>query len=189
MNEKNQASNFKIVETGFEGLYVVEIFCRHDNRGSFEKDYAEFIIDNLKLELKEIFYTKSKKNVIRANHFQIIKPQSKYVRCLSGKILDVVVDLRKDSKTYKRYFKIELTGDCNKGLFIPIGFSHGYLVKEDAIVSYKCDEFFLSDGDTGFKWNDPEIAIDWEIDEHNVILSKKDEELPALEAIIKQLDF
>lgn len=190
MIEKVKDSNFKLIDTGFEGLYIVEIFSRQDNRGSFEKDYCKFIKEELNLNLKEVFYTRSKKNVIRANHFQINKPQAKFIRCISGKILDVVVDLRKKSKTYKQYFKIELSGNSSKGLFIPVGFSHGYLVKEDAIVSYKCDEDFLLEGDVGFRWNDKEINIDWEIkNESKIILSDKDKNLPNFLDIIDFLVF
>lgn len=190
MSEKIKESNFKLIGTGFSGLYIVEVFSRSDERGSFEKDYCKFIRDELNLELKEVFYTRSQKNVIRANHFQIIKPQAKFIRCISGSIIDVVVDMRKHSSTYMKYFKIELNANSMRALFIPVGFSHGYFVKEDAIVSYKCDEDFLQEGDTGFKWNDEDIKIDWEIPLGvKAILSEKDNHLPSFKDIADTLDF
>ncbi|MGL4951345.1 MAG: dTDP-4-dehydrorhamnose 3,5-epimerase family protein [Mycoplasma sp.] len=185
MNElKNKNSNFKIIPTKFEGLFIIDIFSREDNRGSFEKDFNKTISEKFNLDLKEIFYTKSKKGVIRAHHFQAIKHQLKYVRCLSGRVFDVVIDIRKNSKTYKQIFTIELSGESNRGILIPHGFSHGYLVIEDAIVSYKCDEYFYEEGDMGFKWNDDNIKVEWPLNMvEKIILSEKDENSPSFNEI------
>lgn len=179
-----------IEKTEFDGLLIIHNFQAFDNRGSFEKDYSDgSFFEGINFKLREVFYTKSKKNVIRANHFQLIKPQAKYVRVLSGKVLDVVVDLRVNSPTYKKYFRIILDSNDNIGLYIPIGFSHGYRVLEEAIVSYKCDEVFFQDGDFGFKWNDPSINIDWGENIQNPILSQKDIDLPSFLEIRENIKF
>ena len=174
---------FKFNTTKFDGVYLIDTFCATDERGSFIKDYNvdTFRENNLDYGLKEIFYTVSKKGVIRANHFQLIKPQAKLVRCISGHVYDVVTDLRPDSITYGQWQGFHLKGDEQKELLIPAGFGHGYLVIEQSVVSYKCDEVFYAEGDSGIMWNDPDLAIAWPLDQiggsQNLIISDKDKEL------------
>ena len=119
--------------------------------------------------------SKSYKGVVRGLHFQ--RPpfeQAKLVRCVSGKILDVAVDLRTNSKTYGKSFSIELSSDNNKQLFVPKGFAHGFQVlSEIAIVNYKVDEYYNPDSDSGLIWNDKDLSIDWNLD-IKPILSDKD---------------
>ncbi len=178
MNQK-----FSFHETELNGVYLIKTFYATDERGGFIKDYSEdlFRTNGINHGLKEVFYTISKKGVIRANHFQLVKPQAKLVRCISGHIYDVVTDLRVDSPTYKKWIGFHLTGEMPRELLIPSGCGHGYLVLEDSIVSYKCDENFLPEGDSGIKWDDPDIAIDWPVDEvgglSSIIISQKDKEL------------
>jgi len=147
-----------------------------DNRGYFEKDY----VDSQELPegfvLRENFYTHSVKGVIRAIHFQQVEEQAKIVRCLKGKIFDVIVDLRIDSPDFGQWSSVMLEEGDGTSIFVPRGFGHGYLVIEDAVVSYKCDEYFYSEGDSAILWDDPELNIDWPTDliNNEIILSEKD---------------
>lgn len=171
---------FEFKELDFRGAYIIQPFYAEDERGGFIKDYnVDTFTDNgLAYELKETFYTRSKKGVIRALHFQLGKPQPKLVMCLSGHIYDVIVDLRPWSATYKKWKGFYLTGDDPKALFIPEYFGHGYLVLEDSIVSYKCGESFFQEGDSGIMYNDPDIGIKWPFEkiggEQKLIISEKD---------------
>lgn len=178
---------FNIEETKFKGAYLITPFCATDERGSFIKDYnvdvfAEWGIEH---DLREIFYTVSKRGVIRALHFQEIKQQPKLVRCISGHIYDVIVDLRKNSETFGQWQAFELTGENMNSLLIPAGFAHGYLVLEDSIVSYKCAEVFCAEGDTGIYWNDETLGIDWPLEliggPDKLIISEKDKMLQSLD--------
>lgn len=174
---------FAFEKSELEGAYVITPFYASDERGGFVKDYNVdiFAANGIKHELKEVFYTISKKGVIRAIHFQLGKQQAKLVRCVSGRIYDVIVDLRPDSSTYGQWRGYELTGDNMKCLYVPEFFGHGYLVLEDSIVSYKCNEVFYSEGDSGIMYNDPEIAVDWDFSciggKDKLIISEKDKHL------------
>jgi dTDP-4-dehydrorhamnose 3,5-epimerase len=147
-----------------------------DDRGFFYESYNKNNLD----KVINVFFvqdneSKSKKGVVRGLHFQLPPfEQTKLVRCVSGKILDVVVDLRTNSKTYGKSFSIELSSENNKQIFIPVGFAHGFQVlSEEAIVNYKVDEYYNPDSDSGIIWNDKDLSIDWNSD-IKPILSKKD---------------
>lgn len=163
--------------------FLIKPFCANDNRGCFIKDYSTevFFQNGLKHELKEVFYTVSRKGVVRALHFQRVKQQAKLVRCITGKIFDVIIDLRKDSPTFLRWNGFYLTGENQYSLYVPEGFGHGYLVLEDSVVSYKCNEKFYGEYDAGIMWNDKDLNISWPIEEvqNNVIISEKDMNLPT----------
>jgi dTDP-4-dehydrorhamnose 3,5-epimerase len=177
----NQKWSFE--PTVFEGVILIRPFVAEDVRGSFIKDYSTevFAQNGCPHELREVFYTISQKNVIRAIHFQREFPQAKLVRCVSGKIWDVVVDLRKGSATFGKWQAFELSGDNGAELYIPGCYGHGYIVLEPSIVSYKCDEKFYGEYDDGILWNDPDIAIDWPLDTvDKVVLSNKDTSLQTL---------
>lgn len=181
-----QKFNFK--KTEIEGLYVINPFIASDNRGFFIKDYSQELFNNNGIEhdLKEVFYTISKKGVIRAMHFQRVHQQPKLVRCLSGGIFDVVCDLRKNSPTFKRWLSFELNSENNIELLIPGGCAHGYLVLEDSIVSYKCAEKFYGEYDDGIIWNDSTLNIKWPLDRvDDIILSEKDNNLQTFNEFIK----
>ena len=171
---------FEFQELELKGAYLIKPFYASDNRGGFIKDYnVEIFNENgIKHELKEVFYTISKKGVIRAIHFQLIKQQAKLVRCVSGHVYDVIVDLRPDSPTFGKWLGFDLTGDNMFELYIPKYFGHGYLVIEDSIVSYKCGEVFCGDGDSGIMYNDKNIDVKWPFEkiggEKNIIISDKD---------------
>lgn len=168
---------FNIEDTQIPGLKLVTPFVADDSRGDFTKDYSKefFESQGIKYDLKEVFYTSSYKGVVRALHFQREYTQPKLVRCISGRIFDVVVDLRKDSDTYGLWQGFYLTGENKQELLIPGYCAHGYLVLEDSIVSYKCAEKFWGEFDDGIIWNDKDIAVEWPIHEvDKIILSDKD---------------
>lgn len=171
---------FEFQELELKGAFLIKPFCATDNRGGFIKDYNvdTFRTNGIEHELREVFYTISKQGVIRAIHFQLVKQQAKLVRCVSGHVYDVIVDLRPNSPTFGKWLGFDLTGDNMNELYIPEYFGHGYLVLEDSIVSYKCGEVFFGDGDSGIMYNDKDICVDWPFEkiggEKNVIISEKD---------------
>lgn len=162
------------------GAYFIKPFYATDERGGLIKDYNidTFKANGIDHELKEVFYTVSKKGVIRAIHFQLGKQQAKLVRCIKGHVYDVIVDLRPDSPTYGKNLGFDLSDENNLALYIPEYFGHGYLVIEDSVVSYKCNEVFYEEGDSGIMYNDPDIAIEWPLDKiggkDKLIISEKD---------------
>lgn len=174
---------FEFEELDLKGAYLVKPFIAWDSRGHFVKDYSKEVFEQngITHDLKEVFYTVSHKGVIRALHFQKVKEQAKLVRCVKGKVYDVIVDLRKDSPTYKQWRGFCLSDENNNELLVPEHFGHGYLVLEDSIVSYKCAEKFYGEHDTGIMWNDTDLAIKWPLDEiggiENLINSEKDDNL------------
>lgn len=184
--------NFNFKKNRINGLIEIQAFNAPDNRGDFTKDYSEIIFkeNSLQHEIKESFYTTSQKGVVRGLHFQREKQQAKLVRCISGHIFDVVVDLRKDSPTFKEWQGFDLTGENHKELLIPCGCAHGFLVLEEAIVSYKCSQIFYKEFDDGIIWNDPDIGVLWPLEKiggvGNIIISDKDSNLQSFELFFKK---
>ena len=176
---------FEFHEAGIPGLVEVTPFNVEDIRGCFTKDYSKevFEANNIHHELAEVFYTTSHKGVIRALHFQRVKQQPKLVRCIWGHVWDVVVDLRKDSPTFKKWLSFDLTGENHREVLIPAGCAHGYLVLEQSVVSYKCGEKFYGEYDDGILWNDPDIGVNWPLEliggEAQAILAEKDKNLQS----------
>ena len=174
---------FEFHELDLKSAYLIKPFYATDNRGGLIKDYNVdmFRANGIDHELKEVFYTISKRGVIRATHFQLVKQQPKLVRCISGHVYDVIVDLRPDSPTFGQWRGFHLTGENTNMLFVPEYFGHGYLVIEDSIVSYKCGEVFFGEGDSGIMYNDPDIGIEWPFEliggKENLIISEKDKNL------------
>jgi dTDP-4-dehydrorhamnose 3,5-epimerase len=166
----------KINKTFIEDLLIIEPPLFKDDRGFFYESYNKNNLDKI---VNVVFVqdneSKSYKGVVRGLHFQ--RPpfeQTKLVRCVSGNILDVAVDLRTNSKTYGKSFSIELSSENNKQLFIPKGFAHGFQVlSEIAIVNYKVDNFYNPKSDSGIIWNDKDLSIDWNLD-IKPVLSVKD---------------
>jgi dTDP-4-dehydrorhamnose 3,5-epimerase len=184
MNQKFSFSSAEI-----EGVFLIKPFVVYDERGYFIKDYstAVFNKNGLMHPLKEVFYTISKKGVIRAIHFQRDICQAKLVRCISGKIYDVVVDLRKDSATFGKWCGYWLSEENKDELYVPGNCGHGYLVLEDSIVSYKCDEDFYSEYDDGIIWNDEDIKIEWPVEMvGEIILSGKDKSLQTFRDFVNK---
>ncbi len=183
--------NFEKID--LDGAYKITPFFSDDNRGGFIKDYSKEVFEQNGIyhDLKEVFYTISRKGVIRAMHFQRVMQQPKLVRCVSGKIYDVIIDLRKDSPTFKQWRGFYLTGENMIEILVPEGFGHGYLVIENSIVSYKCAEKFYAEYDDGIKYDDKIMGIKWPYEEiggkNNVILSLKDENLQSFNEYINKL--
>ncbi len=177
--------NFEKLE--LEGAYKITPFFSDDLRGGFLKDYSKEVFEQngIPHDLKEVFYTISHKGVIRAMHFQRVKQQAKLVRCVYGKVYDVIIDLRKGSPTFLKWKGFYLTGENMVELLVPEGFGHGYLVIEDSIVSYKCAEKFYGEYDSGIRYDDPKMGIVWPYEEiggkQNVINSEKDDNLQSLD--------
>ncbi len=177
---------FEFTETPLKGAYIIRPFYATDERGGFIKDYNinVFRDHGIEYELKEVFYTISHKGVIRAIHFQLGHQQAKLVRCVKGKVYDVIVDLRTGSETFGKWVGYELSEENRNELYVPEYFGHGYLVLEESIVSYKCGEVFYGDGDSGIMYNDPNLGIKWPFEliggEQNLIISEKDKKLMNL---------
>lgn len=174
---------FEAKELPLKGAFLIQPFYATDERGGFIKDYNLDILNSFGIdhELKEVFYTVSKKGVIRAMHFQLGKQQAKLVRCVSGHVYDVITDLRPESPTFGSSMGFHLTGENQKTLYVPEFFGHGYLVIEDSVVSYKCSEVFYPEGDSGIRYNDPGLDILWPMEliggKENLIISEKDKNL------------
>lgn len=166
----------EVIKTKLEGCVVIKPKVFGDERGYFFESYHEKKYMEL-AGIKERFVqdnrSRSERNVLRGLHFQVNKPQGKLVSVTYGAVFDVAVDLRKRSKTYGQYFSILLSAENKKQLYIPPGFAHGFLVMSDiADFQYKCTEFYDPNDESGLIWNDPEVGIEWPID--NPILSEKD---------------
>lgn len=176
-------TKFSFEELDLKGAFKIQPFYATDERGGFVKDYNIDMFKNNGIDhnLKEVFYTISKKGVIRAIHFQLVKQQAKLVRCITGHIYDVIVDLRPDSPTFGQWRGFDLTGENQVELYIPQYFGHGYLVLEDSVVSYKCGEVFYGEGDSGIMYDDSDINIQWPFEKiggiENLIISDKDKAL------------
>jgi len=161
----------KVTNTKFSGLKIIQSKKYQDNRGFFKEDFKKKFF----LGKKFVFgcTSTSKKNVVRGLHLQTKFPQGKYVSVLKGAIFDVAVDLRKNSKTFGKYFKIILSEKNAKSLFIPAGFAHGFLsLKKENIVYYLCTNYRSSQNEVGLLWNDKDLKIKWPIKNPNI--SKKD---------------
>jgi dTDP-4-dehydrorhamnose 3,5-epimerase/CDP-3, 6-dideoxy-D-glycero-D-glycero-4-hexulose-5-epimerase len=170
----------KKIETGFEGLYIIEGNVFEDIRGMFLKTFDQSIFENLGLEThyKERYYSKSHKNVIRGMHFQISPfDHIKIVNVLQGRILDVVVDIRKKFPTYKKYFTVELDDINGRFLYIPKGFAHGFkTLVDNTIVEYNQTTEYNKGCDSGIRWDS--FGFDWQLS--NPVISERDSSFPLL---------
>ncbi len=164
-----------IEKTPLEDLLLISPKVHYDERGYFMESYNKKNLDKfLKIEFVQDNESLSQKHVLRGLHFQ--KPpyaQAKLVQVISGSVLDIAVDLRKNSSTYGKYFKHILSSENKKQMFIPKGFAHGFLCLENnTIFSYKCSNYYHKESEGSIRWNDPNLAIDWEIE--TPILAEKD---------------
>lgn len=173
----------KITKTKFKGLLIIETGVYGDHRGWFTETYTKnkFVDNGINVDFVQDNQSYStQKGTLRGIHFQTNpKAQTKMIRCTRGAIIDTVVDLRKGSDTYKQWFSIELSAENKKQLFIPKGFGHAFLtITDDVEVQYKVDEYYYKEHDRSIKFDDPEIGIDWSIEDP--ILSEKDLTAPLL---------
>ena len=180
----------KIERTPISDLLVIQPKVYEDSRGNFFESWNEDLFKEITngLDFVQDNQSYSKKNVLRGLHFQ--NPpyeQGKLVRVIKGSVLDVAVDIRKDSDTYGSYYSIELN-DENKTIFwIPPGFAHGFLtLKDNTIFSYKCTSFYNKDSEGSILWNDKDLNIYWGID--NPIISNKDASAPSFKALISRFN-
>ena len=186
-------SKFKRVETEIKDLIVIEPTVFGDNRGFFmesysKKDFSEIGMD---VEFVQDNHSKSKKGVLRGLHFQTKHVQGKLVRVTAGAVLDVAVDLRKNSPTFGEHYLVELTADNKKMFYIPPGFAHGFLTLEDNTeFQYKCTDYYAPEFDSGVLWNDSDIGIDWNSEKYGlsaeeILLSDKDKKQQTLKEFIE----
>ena len=173
-----------IINTDFPGLYIIEPKVFADDRGYFFESYNYAQLEKLGITTKFVQDNQSKSSygVLRGLHYQLEpNAQTKLIRVLEGTILDVVVDIRKGSPMFGKWFSIELSSENKKQLFIPHGFAHGFSVlSETAVVMYKCDQFYSPQSERGIIYNDPELGIDWKIPASKAVLSPKDQVHPLL---------
>lgn len=177
----------KVIKTYIDGLVILEPRVFEDTRGYFfeafsDRDFeahvasAGFVQDN---------ESKSSYGVLRGLHFQ--RPphaQAKLVRVVRGKVLDVAVDLRSGSETFGKYVAVELSEDNHRQFYIPRGFAHGFCVlSEEAVLQYKCDDYYAPESEGSVRWDDPDIAIDWPLAEDVLLLSDKDKAAPYLKEL------
>lgn len=186
-------NKFKRVETGIKDLIVIEPTVFGDNRGFFMESYSkkDFSQIGLDVEFVQDNHSKSKKGVLRGLHFQTQYVQGKLVRVTAGSVLDVAVDLRKDSSTFGKHFLVELTAENKKMFYIPPGFAHGFLTLEDNTeFQYKCTDYYAPEFDSGVLWNDSDIDIDWNFEKYGlsideILLSDKDKKQQTLKEFIE----
>ena len=174
----------KVIKTAIEDVVIIEPDVFGDARGYFFESYSQKKFDEQVRPVKFVQdnESKSKYGVLRGLHFQKGKDaQSKLVRVVKGRVLDVAVDIRKGSPTFGQYVAVELTEDNHLQLFVPRGFAHGFSVlSEEAIFQYKCDNLYAPQSEGAIAWNDPEIGIDWQLPAEDVLLSAKDAVHPML---------
>jgi dTDP-4-dehydrorhamnose 3,5-epimerase len=176
-----------VSKTPLDGVLIVEPRVYRDHRGYFletynRKRYGEagidqaFVQDNLSYSIRD---------TLRGMHYQLTKPQAKLVQVTSGRIFDVVIDIRAGSPTFKRWFGVELSGENTMQLFVGHGFAHGFCVlSESALVTYKCTDFYDPADEGGLLWSDPEVGVEWPVSEP--LLSPKDADYPGLDRIDPQ---
>lgn len=181
-----------IEQTPLHGCYIIHDTVFEDPRGYFFESFnaARFnSLTGVDVQFVQDNQSKSNRGVLRGLHFQTGEyAQAKLVRVLSGAVLDVAVDLRPDSPTFKQHFSIELTGDNHKQFYLPKGFVHGFIVlSETAVFFYKCDNFYNKAADAGIMYNDAYLNIDWQLPESDIHVSEKDKHLPDLETYLNSL--
>lgn len=175
----------KIEETFIKNLLIVEPAIIKDERGYFFESYNKLNFSKFGIDIDYVQDNQSfsKKNTLRGLHYQ--NPpfaQTKLISVLKGEIVDIAVDLRRDSPTYRKSFSILLSAENKKQLLVPQGFAHGFsVISESASVMYKCDQFYNKASEGGIKFDDPSLKIDWGIDLKNAIVSEKDQVLPFIE--------
>ena len=173
----------KFIKTAIQDVYIIEPSVFGDNRGYFLESFnlEKFEENVYPIKFVQDNESKSSKGVLRGLHFQ--KPpfdQAKLVRCVEGSVMDVAVDIRKGSPTYGKHVAVELSGENKRQLFVPRGFAHGFSVlSETAVFAYKVDNRYAPASDSGIRFDDKELNIDWGLTEEDIQLSEKDKNLPS----------
>ncbi len=173
-----------VIKTDIEGVVIIEPRIFGDSRGYFYESWSEKDFNEQVREVRFVQDNQSKSSygVLRGLHFQKGEhSQSKLVRVVKGRVLDVAVDIRKGSPTFGQHVAVELTEDNHRQFFIPRGFAHGFSVlSEEAIFQYKCDNLYCPESEGAIAWNDPALGIDWKVPADKVQLSEKDSKHPTL---------
>ena len=171
----------RVIQTSLPEVLILEPTVREDERGFFFESYHQ--LDFAQLGIAETFvqdnHSRSVKGTLRGLHYQLEHPQAKLCRVVLGQVLDVVVDIRRGSPRFGKHTAVVLSSESKRQIYIPSGFAHGFLViSEGAEFLYKCSDFYARDDEHGILWCDPQLGIDWGIE--NPILSEKDKQLPTL---------
>lgn len=174
------------VETKLKGCFIIEPKVFEDKRGYFFESFNQNKFNELlgyQINFVQDNESFSSKGVLRGLHYQTGEfEQAKLVRVISGKVLDVVVDLRKDSATFGQHISVELSSENKKQLFVPRGFAHGFVVLSDTVIfTYKCDNFYNKESEAGIIYNDLNLGIDWLLNSEEILISEKDTQLPSFE--------
>lgn len=184
-------SKFKTISTSIDGLKIVEPSVFGDARGFFMESYSEK--DFFEIGISEKFvqdnHSKSRKGVLRGLHFQTQHTQGKLIRVISGSVFDVVVDLRPESETFKKWEAVFLSAENKRQLYVPPRFAHGFVtLEDDTEFLYKCTDYYSPEFDAGILWNDSKIGINWNLSEYrlkesDLLLSEKDKKQPTIDQI------
>ena len=181
-----------IIKTAIEGVVIIEPKVFGDERGYFFESFSqrEFEEKVCKTTFVQDNESKSSYGVLRGLHFQKGEyAQAKLVRVVQGKVLDVAVDIRKDSPTFGQHVAVELSDENKRQFFVPRGFAHGFVVlSKEAIFQYKCDNFYAPEHEGGIAWNDPDLGIDWKIDIKDAVLSQKDRNNSTIKKLLSLLN-
>ena len=183
----------EVKKTEIEGVLIVEPKVWGDDRGYFfesfnAREFAEKT--GLNITFVQDNESKSRYGVLRGLHFQLPPyTQSKLVRVVRGKVLDIAVDIRKGSKTYGKWVSCELTEDNHRQFFVPKGMAHGFCVlSEEAVFQYKCDDFYHPEAEGGIAWDDPDIAVEWPIPAEDISLSERDKHHPSFKEFVSPFE-
>ncbi len=183
----------KVIQTKIEGVVILEPTLFGDERGYFFESYSEKRFNEAvrKVKFVQDNESRSRYGVVRGLHFQRgEKAQSKLVRVIEGRVLDVAVDIRRGSPTFGEYVAVELSAENKRQFFVPRGFAHGFAVlSETATFQYKCDNFYAPEAEGAIAWDDPELGIDWGVPAEEVILSAKDAAHPTLREAEELFDY
>lgn len=184
----------KLIPTDIKDVVIIEPDVFSDTRGYFFESFSQRRFEALlgrSIDFVQDNESRSKEGVIRGLHYQRAPhAQSKLVRVTQGAVLDVAVDIRLSSPTYGKYVAVELSDDNHRQLFIPRGFAHGFAVlRGDAVVQYKCDDYYAPDSEGTILWNDPLLAIDWQIEPTKAVVSQRDNEGKRLDPSERIFDY
>ena len=174
----------KVSTTALEGVLLIEPRVFGDDRGFLFESYSRRKFEDHRIDVAFVQdnHSKSRKGVLRGLHYQENNGQAKLVRVTQGEVFDVAVDIRKNSSTFGKWVGACLSGENHRQMVVPVGFAHGFCVLSDtAEVLYKCSDYYLPENERGIIWNDPDIGIEWPIDDP--ILSEKDKKYPRLKDI------
>lgn len=179
----------ELVQTGLKGCFYIKPSIFKDERGVFSETYNKLSfkkVTGLDIDFVQDNQSQSTRGVLRGLHFQKgTMAQAKLVRAAHGRVLDIVVDLRVQSETFGHHFSIELTGDNGHQLFVPRGFAHGFItLSEHSIFCYKCDNYYDKASESGIIYNDATLNLDWHLPLEELIVSEKDQQLPAFREVI-----